>query len=481
MPDFAKPLSETDRKALETRLLPAWLPARRWWRSKSRALRTLSIEAAIPVTRRAIFCVVHAGFDRGEPELYAVPLSLASPEGAQEFPGDAVAGALGDGNLVLDACHDPDFRAAMLELLAGKADAKGDGGLLRGRPEFSGDFAGPNGAGTHPVTRLYAGEQSNTSFSYDGRIAVKLYRRFETGIHPEPEMLRFLRRAGYRGAPAFLSALEWVPADGSQPRTLALAQEFVRDARDAWAHAVGELRRAPGEGALPESLTRLAATLGGRVGELHAALASRRGDPDFAPEPLTGADLAHARASSLKRLEEAARLLPGGMAANLRAKLHGTPAFGSKIRVHGDLHLGQILLTEKGPLLLDFEGEPGRPLAEARRKASPLRDAAGMLRSFHYAAHVAAREASGGETPGARAEAFADDLASSLSDAFLATYFESAAASGVFPERAGDRPEIRALLSFFVLEKALYELEYERNNRPGWIDIPVRGLGRIAG
>lgn len=468
----AQPLSRDLRAALETALFPAWLPRRRWWRSKSRALECVAVEAAFPLARDAVFCIVRATFAQGDAEYYAVPLAFVAAERTAGLPADAVLGTAPDGHRVSDACHDPAFRDALLRLMAEETGIHGEGGLLRGRPDsrdLRGLSGGPDGAAPRP-SRLHSGEQSNTSFAWDGRVAVKLYRRFEAGIHPEPEMLRFLRHAGYRGAPAFLASLEWVPADGSAPRTLALAQEFVRDARDAWEYVTDVLREAPDD--VPETLARLAATLGARTGELHAALASRRDDSVFAPEPLLDADLAAARAGSMKRLDAAEGLLGAEDARKLRDRLRAAPV-GPKIRVHGDLHLGQILLGGGDPFILDFEGEPGRPLAEARRKASPLRDAAGMLRSFHYAAHAAARDAGRGQGD-ARADARADALARP----FLEAYF--GAVPDLFPPGAS-HPEAESLLNFFILEKALYELEYERNNRPDWIDIPLRGLRRIAG
>ncbi|HEX2612871.1 MAG TPA: phosphotransferase [Fibrobacteria bacterium] len=467
-------LPEPLRIALENRLLPAWLPARRWWRAKSRTLVSVAIEAAIPIRADTIFLIVRAAFKQGESERYAVPILLALQGRKFEFPETAVIGAAPDGRLIADACHDPAFRAALLDLLAGKTEAEGFGGILRGHPDRSRDFAGLAGDQQAKASRLYAGEQSNTSFSFDEKVSVKLYRRFEGGIHPEPEMLRALRRAGYHGAPLFLSTLEWVPKSGLGV-TLALAQEFLRDAKDAWAFAVDALTNSLREERLPDALTRWAATLGARVGELHAALASRPDDPDFAPEPLTDSDLAAARAGSLSRLAAGAEVLGSETTARLREKLQVAAPAGAKIRVHGDLHLGQVLLAEGGPRLLDFEGEPGRPLAEARRKASPLRDAAGMLRSFHYAAHSAAR-AEGNADAGGRAEAFADMLGAT----FRQAYFRAVESARLFPPQAGDDAEVLALLNFFILEKALYELEYERNNRPDWVAIPLGGLKALA-
>ena len=475
-------LTDSLRTALEKGLLASWLPRQRWFRSKARAVASVAIEAAIPVTSDATFCAVRVDFMRGDAERYAVPLQLVSSGRRSEYPEGALAGEAPDGRLFVDACHDATFRAAWLDIAAGRFEASGTGGLLRGRPDGSGAFADTERAGK---SRLYAGEQSNTSFNFDERVVVKLFRRFESGIHPEPEMLRFLRHAGYRDAPVFLASLEWAPdaaadAGGTESAreavTLAVAQEFVRDAELAWEFWVRELEVALRADSVPPALLQSAAMLGASVGALHATLASRPDDPDFAPEPLMATDLDAARAGSLARLDTAAGVLEKTVAARLRERLRRVAAAGAKIRVHGDLHLGQILLAESGPRLLDFEGEPGRPLAEARRKASPLRDVAGMLRSFHYAAHVALRNAHAA-IPEDRADAFAR----SLGEAFRHAWHKAIASARLFSEGAFEASETLDLLNFFILEKALYELEYERNNRPDWVEIPRRGLRILAG
>jgi maltose alpha-D-glucosyltransferase/alpha-amylase len=335
---------------------------------------------------------------------------------------------------------------------------------------------------TGAASKLFAGEQSNTSFSVGNTLAVKLYRRLEPGVHPEPEMLRFLReRTDCRSVPAFVSTLEWIPGDGGPALTVALAQEFVAGAA-AWDFALerlGKVLRSPGTD-IPGELTAWATQLGACVGELHTALASRPDDPaesNFAPQPLTAADLDAARAGNTRRMEAGAEALGEATHARLRERnLHAAPV-GSKIRTHGDLHLGQILTTGGDARILDFEGEPGHALAEARTKQSPWRDVAGMLRSFEYAAHVGARGAAHVADPAADGAEEGADRAHRLSAAFLSGYrgIPGGMQSGDPPRPATGLNE-EGLLPLFMLEKAAYELEYECNNRPAWAHIPLRGL-----
>lgn len=504
------------RTALERDLLPTWLPARRWFRSKSRAPAAVVFEAAFPCDAsepgEAVLAVVRVDFADGDPERYQLPLALLTPDAAGDFPEAAriAAVATPDGERVLvDAGWHAGFRNALRDLLGGARLERPFGGILRGRPVPAGVevFA----AKPAPASRPLGGEQSNTSFLGDDAF-VKLYRRLEPGPHPEPEMLRFLREhTDYRGVPAFLSGLEWIRG-GDESFTVALAQEPVFG-DDAWKDLLARLAPvfASADAAVPDDLAERAARLGGRVGALHAALggpaAARH--PDFAPEPVNAADLEAVRDETRALLDRALGSLAARrdalsshaatLADTLRERRGALEALidgagrgagadaGLALRTHGDLHLGQVLVAD-GPdgapdfRILDFEGEPGRTLAAARAKQSPLRDAAGMIRSLHYAAHVAANDAragaggEGGPPPDpARAAAAADALGA----AFLRGYLDAAAGGGFLPaegDGAGASGVRAALLDVFVLEKAVYELDYELNNRPDWAEIPLQGL-----
>jgi maltose alpha-D-glucosyltransferase/alpha-amylase len=490
---------------LEREVLPAWLPRRRWFRSKARSLKTVTLEARLPLGESGdiVFCVLRVAFDEGPVERYALPLALITPDPAASLPEDAVLTPVPTAagtRALIDACWNTEFRAHLFDLLSGTREFQNKIGTLRGLPSSSAVIPGTD----RDTSALLSAEQSNTSFVYGGKTFVKLYRRLEEGVHPEPEMLRFLREhTDYRGVPAFLSALAWTPARGEKNRntvaasvTVALAQEFVPGGVNAWDFAVETLRanRTP-----PAAFLAWVTLLGRRIAALHAALASRPDLPAFAPEPLTAADIEAARSRARASLDAALTVLAGGMKGlspetaalartvlDNRARLENLlraagsdagshtgsdSAAGMKIRTHGDLHLGQVLTAGGDIRILDFEGEPGRALAEARAKQFPWRDVAGMLRSFHYAAHVAAH--SGGE----RAEGRADLRADSLTAAFLSGYRDPQAVSqgrDLLRPAAGQKGE--DLLPLFMLEKAAYELLYECNNRPTWAHIPLRGL-----
>lgn len=484
---------------LERDTLPRWLPERRWFRSKARAIASTGFEALVsPEGSDAVFSVVRVEFSDGGTERYQLPLALVTRQEATKLPAAArlIDFPDADDRVLIDGSWNGEFQAGLYDLLFSAqpmkqdfSDSKGDSvGILRGLPASSGSVP-------PPPARVLSAEQSNTSLVYGSgsqAVFVKLYRKLEPGIHPEPEMLRFLREeTAYRRVPEFLSSLEWTPAAGI-PSTVALAQEFLPDGVNAWEHFLGRLRA--GRGGVPDDLLALAGRMGRRVGELHRALGSRPDLPAFAPESLTGAEWAAVRRGALDLLEHALAFLESGkaslppetaalaravlaQAATLRASLRGTgdPASaGRKIRTHGDLHLGQMLVEGDDLRILDFEGEPGRPLEAARAKHAPLRDVAGMLRSFHYAAHAAETE---GENGPAAERGFADQRAAHLGRAFLAEYENAMAGSGLLPDRPADRREI---LDVLLLEKAVYELQYEWNNRPDWAAIPLRGLIALA-
>ncbi len=485
---------------LKREILPRWLPERRWFRSKTRAIRSVGFEAAIPLESVAVLCVVRLEFTDGETEDYLLPLALETPINAETLPVAARITSVdtADGeSMLIDGCWHPAFRTALYARLLNTnpvtVQTEGLIEVLRGRPVSSAAFVFAAHTGSLTASRVLSAEQSNTSIVYGtghDAVFVKLYRKLEAGIHPEPEMLRFLReQTAYRNVPEYFSALEWNSPQATRT-TLALAQEFLPNGIDAWEHVLASLRAASDllDGSVPDDLLALVGRMGRRVGELHAALGSRADLPDFAPEPFTAADDAILRGETRTRLEETlGRLadenhaMPAETAAAARTVLEQGDALrrilepaadqnsaGFKTRTHGDLHLGQMLVERDDLRILDFEGEPGRPLQAARVKRSPLRDVAGMLRSFHYATYVIGRE---------RGPDRSDLQSLRLGESFLAGYFSTVDSAKLLPVQYGER---RKLLGLFLLEKALYELQYEWNNRPDWAVIPLRGLQAIS-
>ncbi len=434
---------------------------------------------------------------------------LAAIAGGRSFRGPASEAA---------AWSDPGFAA-----LAG-ADAQAGGAELEPRP--------------------LGGEQSNTSIRFGDRLVLKLFRKLEPGINPDLEIGRFLTRfTNFRQVPPVAGGLDLRGGGdggrGREPITLAVLQGFVASEGDAWSFTLDALGRYfdrartgwgrgdTGPAAVPaQPLLELAAAAGGanppaelyerigtylpsarllgeRTAELHLALAAApAGQPAFAPEPFS---TLHQRSLYESMRTHAGRtfkllqqllddLAPGERAAAAAvlaaqdqvrqrfALLLGPKVTATRIRTHGDYHLGQVLFTGKDFVILDFEGEPARPLSERRLKRSPLRDVAGMVRSFQYAAYARLfEEAASGLIPPAEMpvfESWALFWARWVSAAFLGAYLERAAGASFVPAQ---RSELATLLDAYVLEKAIYELAYELNHRPAWVRIPLAGIQQILG
>ncbi len=448
------------RARLESELLPHWLPHCRWFSGKARGLAALRIVGAAKVGAAWLFAIESTYAD-GTADTYTVPLAIA-PSGVDAV---AVIAELPGGRVLCDATHTADFRAALFGLFTTDSAH----GAPRG--ESSAALAAMFPKGTVPDSRVLKAEQSNTSLIYGERLFVKLYRRLVPGINPDAEVTRFLsERTEFRAIPAFFGTVNWGES------SLVLALELRANEGDAWALALREIAR--DTPASRPAWLHLAHRLGQRTGEMHRALASTDALAEFAPERVQPGDIARvadrirSNATSLRSvlhatlptLPAATRALAESALSILDRPVHiPTSLLGWQTRTHGDYHLGQVLFTGDDFIIIDFEGEPSRPLAERRAKSPPLRDVAGMLRSFHYAAHA------GRHQSGASVEQ-AEKWASQSQATFLAGWREATHAS---PIAAADEA---ALLRFFLLEKALYEIAYELNNRPDWLDIPLRGL-----
>ncbi len=318
--------------------------------------------------------------------------------------------------------------------------------------------------------RLISSEQSNSSVVFDERLILKIFRRLEPGINPELELLRFLGERGFRNVPALGGWYEY--SGGPLTATLGLLQEYVADGVDGWELALEEIADAP-----ERFLDRLG-RLGEVTGQMHTALGSDLNDAAFSPEEPSVESLGLLTATVDEEIARVFLSLPddderiapiAGRGEEVREQLRllthaGTT--GHVIRTHGDYHLGQTLVTGDDWVILDFEGEPARTLAERRRKRSPLRDVAGMLRSFAYAA-TAAELLRDADVP--------SDWEERARWRFLETYLATVDPS-LLP--AGDAA-IERLLAVFELEKAVYELRYELDNRPDWVVIPVAGIERL--
>jgi maltokinase len=411
--------------------LAALVREQRWFGSKSRVLTGGCIADAGALSADCALALFEAEFAEGAGELYQLPYRVA-----------------GGGEKVLELADPPLARALLAALRASARVATEAGGI---EFELAGDLPGEDAL---EGVRSAGAEQSNSSVVFGERCILKAYRRLEDGESPELEMLRFLDVHGFEHAPRLLG---WYGYEGPRlAATLGILQEFVPDARDGWQDALGSLADPA------EFLSRLR-RLGEVTARMHTVLASAGDDPAFAPEGRAAWDDAGARAW-LAVAPEPIAARSGEALERLRA-LHRLGTGGKAIRQHGDYHLGQVLWARGDWLVLDFEGEPARPLAERRHKSTPLRDVAGMLRSFAYAAET-------GRATGAPGTAGWERDARS---AFLSGY-TSAIDDSLLPPEGEARD---ALLAACELEKALYELRYEQDNRPDWMHVPMAGILRL--
>jgi maltokinase len=449
-------------ESVDLSALAGWLQEQRWYATKSQTIAALEVQDAITLAPAPalVLALVRARLADGRDERYQLVLGFADRDGSDGDSAPVIQRTVTA--TVLDALAEPARARVLLTAIDAETALDGD----RGQVSFHrGDYTGP--LETAGAARPMGVEQSNSSIVFSDTV-LKVFRRLEPGINPELEVLRFLTRRGY---PNIASLRGWCDYQGPGTRaTLAVAQQFVAGAQGGWEMALERI------GSDPEGLLTDLADLGRATAELHNALASDPGDPDFAPTPPDEGALAAAIAEIdadvqrvFARLPEDDRLAAiAGRGEELRGLLataSRSATGGRAIRTHGDYHLGQTLHTPEGWVIIDFEGEPARPLVERRAKRSPLRDVASMLRSFAYA--TAATEMAGGSTPAG--------FEPRARDAYLNAYL-----GVVHPILLPDGDvAVTALLSLFELEKVVYELRYELDNRPDWLAIPAAGIRRL--
>jgi trehalose synthase-fused probable maltokinase len=443
--------------------LAAWIAERRWFGGKSRRIGGIDREDVIELGPGALH-VLRVRLDDGESQRYAVPLS----------PGAGPA----------DALDDPAFARRLLAVARGEERVPGRRGAVRGHRTR----AFPDALAPDAPVRQVGGEQSNTSIVFGDLVIVKHFRRLAVGVNPDLEITRYLTEAAaFPHTPALAGWLEYEAPDGTA--TLAVAQSLVAGARDGWEWVLAALRDDARRVETRPALRRL----GEVTARLHLALAAApASDPALAAEPITDADLTRWAAAVATQLTAARAAAPPAAAAaipnspvELVADALGGLRGRLKCRHHGDFHLGQTLYREGTGewTLIDFEGEPLRPLAERRQKHSPLRDVAGMLRSIAYAAETI--RAGGAATTGAAGEGTRADGGTPWVDAWerearaalLHGYLTTAGRAPFLP---ADEAAVRRAIAAFELEKAAYEVVYEANNRPDWIGIPLRGVVSAA-
>jgi maltokinase len=433
------------REILELDELSEWIVRQRWYASKSRSVSGVEVVETLTLREDPLLALalVQTRFATGTHELYQ--LIVAGPE---EF----------------DAVGDPRQGLELIRLIDQGGDVETEDGHFSFR-HVEGVVAIPDGA----EARVIGVEQSNSSLVFADRLVLKVFRKLEPGINPELEILNFLTR---RDFPNIAPLHGWYEYEGhALAATLGVAQRFLPDAIGGWELALARIQNDP-EGFLGEL-----GNLGAVTAELHTVLAADAGDPAFSPEEPSQESLSLLTATIdedieriFVRLPDDDRMAPiAGRGQDVRERLAMRSQLGvggRSIRTHGDYHLGQTLHTPRGWVIIDFEGEPARPLPERRAKRSPLRDVASMLRSFAYVTS-AVQILRGSDAP--------PEFEQRARAAFLEHYL-----AGVDPALlpAGEAA-IHNVLSIFELEKAIYELQYELDNRPDWVAIPVAGIRRL--
>jgi len=480
------------------------LPSQRWFGDKSRTIARVSPidQAPVPDTSGAL-ALFRVEFTEGPAEIYCVPMAPAGD-------GRRDAG-------FADPIDNPAFCSALVERMRQGASLSGRSGTFRfaSTPALAEVLPGPP-----EKTARVAGEQSNTSVVFDQRAILKIVRRVEPGMNPELEITEFLTRAtSFRGAPRLAGSIQY-ESSASEPLILGIMQEFVQNQGDAWTalqvrlgeyFSVAVIGPDAGGSTDPAFARALAAAdakearaLGEVTGRLHMALASATSPESMAPAPAEAADVAGWRERMRAQLDRALAALKAALdtlsadqrqlaqqalerAPQLAERLVALDVLAQesvqKIRVHGDYHLGQVLRTDGGFVVVDFEGEPAHSLGDRRARECAVKDVAGMLRSYSYASSAAvlrAADAAPGD-PGLieRLRPWATSWEEGVRTAFLEGYLAETSLRGArFLPRS--REAFDRVLTVYELDKAIYELEYELNHRPGWARIPLAELVRAG-
>ena len=505
---LAAALRQSASTLLERDVLPPYLARRRWFSAKDQKIGSARIaySAALPGgDRELLITEVETQID-GATGRWLMPLSMAwEDETTGPLPSQLAMARVRRGRrvgLLTDAFALQSFAITMVNAMAeGKEIDTPEGKIV-----FSATEAGGEALRIKPEAGInwLSAEQSNSSLIVDDAAMLKIFRRVSPGQHPEAEMSRYLTAQGFSNAPALLGEAVRIDESGER-HSLAVAQAFVRNQGDAWTWTLNQFKRAVDDLATHEASTEaradnvedynaVATSIGRQLAAMHVILARPTKDQAFAPRNSTAKDvtqwIAHAKAQLGKAFDVLARRSTGeneaddAAAAELlanKAELMGalgrlgrTGQGTLMTRIHGDFHLGQVLVASGDAYIIDFEGEPGRPLAERRAKMSPLQDVAGMLRSLDYAVATTLDPKTPAlvPLPEVTRVKFMSRLRESASRAFYEAY-----SAGVPGLKGLDNTD---LLLFFMVEKAAYEVAYEAANRPAWLSVPLQGLHRLA-
>ncbi len=516
-------------------LLTAWLPTRRWFGSKGKVIQALHLQEEFPIANsdhptKLIF--VRVEFTEGEPEIYQIPLTVAGKDGGSNLEKEAICsisiehrGALNH-HYLIESTNVTQCSLALLDAVRKRKVIKGLHGEITG-VLFPSDLLNSTITDSSLKPRPMGREQSNSSINFSDRLNLKLFRRVEGGVNPELEIGRHLaEKSEFTRIPQILGSLDY-NVKGKPAYTLAVLQNFVASEGDAWSEALDNLghfyesvlvlppekrldvtplpdRNWAALHGIPDSVRELigpylekARLIGERTAGMHLALTSKGGGAAFEPEEFSELYLRSISHGMLARASQTLASLKGGLDALgsisrplaqkvLKSQSQIEEKFRRvkdaqintlRIRVHGDYHLGQMLCSGNDYVVIDFEGEPSRSIGERRIKRSPLKDVAGMIRSFHYASEAALTgpisQLALTEDQKITLEPWGRYWSDWTAASFLSSYVPSIRKAGILPK---DDAELNFMVRIYMLDKALYELDYELNNRPTWIDIPLRGL-----
>ncbi|WP_207532176.1 maltose alpha-D-glucosyltransferase [Desertivirga arenae] len=523
-------------RVLETEIFPEYLLKVRWFGGKARGIESVRIvnKAELPSAHYpSLILIVEVNYQNGLPETYQVPVSFAPDKLATKLsstaPQSIICQIKIDGHLgaLFDSAFSEDFQQALFKYMSDQSTVKLTGGELR----FTGSELLNTYVAEHDKvkSKVLSAEQSNSSITFDNKFFLKLYRKVDTAINPDLEINKFLAESNFENIPQLAGSVEW--KIGNSNMVLGMMQEMVENSGDAWSSTIDRLTafyeeilsgttvEAPTadlKGSLtapaafeevPEQIKKLldatiaerVELLGRRTGEMHRLLASNNEDPAFKPEEYS----LHYQRSLFSSLQSLVRATFDNQRRNLNklqgeAKDEALEVLGMreeilstfkriysrkidvvKIRLHGDYHLGQVLFTGKDYVILDFEGEPAKAYSERRLKRSALRDVAGMIRSFHYAAYAGLfLDDKISEADAERLIPYAEQWYHYMAGFFMKGYLETVKDTMIIPK---DKESLEILIQTFLLEKAVYELNYELNNRPSWVIIPIRGIKAILG
>ncbi|MGB8628019.1 MAG: maltose alpha-D-glucosyltransferase [Xanthobacteraceae bacterium] len=501
---LAKALSPDGRVLIENESLLQYIAKRRWFGLKDQTIRSAHIANVTDIRdgdREILLAEVEVKTDAA-PSRWFLPMSILwedEPSGALPHRLALVRVRRGRRlGFLTDAFALPSFAYRFVDALAAGREFKNPEGVLHFRPTESGKELLRDSA--HEDVNWLSAEQSNSSLTIGDTVMLKIFRRILAGQHPETEMSRYLTAQGFANAPPLLGDVVQVAQDGT-PHTLAVALGFVRNQGDAWTWMLDQLTRAldslsPNESEFDmlSDCEAVAAAIGRRLGEMHAVLARRTGDEAFAPKVATAEDAAGWARKTEQRLDKAFSALEKvrdrtseqdrdwvkallSQRARLTAAVNNLAKSGAgtlMTRIHGDFHLGQVLVASGDAYIIDFEGEPATSIAERRARTSPLRDVAGLLRSIDYAGAtlIEGKGVSTAPIDEAQRDRLIAEFRGRASRAFLKEYWAA--------RHFGGRAAERMLLELFLIEKAAYEVIYEAANRPTWLTVPVGGLSRLV-